>query len=157
MDPLRPHPQPVGGTMTGAVYLVGVLLALDAVLRILRGVAALDDGTPGGSGRRPAIFLTEHPTAWGWINLAMGAALLAVAIGVLLGSARALVYAAVIAVVAALVGFVSIPYYPAWGVIGLVLNTAALFVLGTVGTTGPWAPRPSGHESRPRAGTGELP
>lgn len=132
--------------MTGMVYLVGILLALDGVLRILRGVAALGDGTPGG--RRPAIFLTEHATAWGWIHLVVGAALLAVAIGVLLGSTRALVYAAVVAVVAALAGFVSIPYYPAWGVIGLVLNTAALFVLGTVGTTGPWAPKDVGVGSR---------
>ncbi|MET0929931.1 MAG: hypothetical protein ABWX74_10445 [Aeromicrobium sp.] len=149
MDPLRPHPQPVGGAMTGMVYLVGILLALDGVLRIVRGVAALDDGTPGG--RRPAGFLTEHPTAWGWIHLAVGAALLAVAIGVLLGSTRALVYAAVVAVVSALIGFVSIPYYPAWGVIGLVLNTAALFVLGTVGTTGPWAPSPADAvAARPR-------
>lgn len=137
MSALRPEPQRVSTTTVRLVYFAAVAMALSGVLHAVQGIAALRGNDLVTI--RPRYFGGEPGTTWGWLHLVIGIVLAATAVGVLRGSARALAYAAGITIVAAMMSFISIPFYPAWGVVGLILNGTALYAVGTVGTTGHWA------------------
>lgn len=137
MSALRPEPPPVRPAIVHLVYLAAVVMGLSAVVHLAQGVAVLRGDELLRA--RPTYFGGDPGAAWGWLHLIVGIVLAATAIGVLRGSPRALAYAAGITIVAAMTSFVTVPFYPAWGIVGLVLNGTALYAIATVGTTGHWA------------------
>lgn len=137
MSALRPEGQVQRASTIRLVYLSAVGLGLAGIVHLVQAVSALrgDELTT----LRPRYFVNDHTTVWGWCQLVLGITLLVTAIGVARGSVRSLVCAAVIVIVALIASFVSVPFFPAWGVAGLIINGSALYAITTVGATGPWA------------------
>jgi hypothetical protein len=68
-------------------------------------------------------------TAWGWIHLIIGIAVIAVGISLLSGKAWAAVAAVFIAVLSAIANFFFIPYYPFWSLLMIALAVWVIWSL----------------------------
>lgn len=137
MSTLRPEPRRTSTAVVRLVYFAAAAMVLSGAVHVVQGTAALRGDEVLST--RPTYLDSEPGPFWGWLHVAIGVVLVATAVGVLLGSPRALAGAAGITVVAAVASFVFIPFYPTWGVVSLLLNGTALYAIGTVGTTGRWA------------------
>ena len=105
----------------GGMVFAATILTLAGLFQILAGlVAIIDDDFYVVA---PNYTFDLDVSAWGWIHLAIGAALVATALGLYARQVWAGVTAIFIAMLSALVNFFFIPYYPVWSllVIGLVV------------------------------------
>lgn len=68
-------------------------------------------------------------TAWGWIHLILGIVILAAGFGLYTGQVWARTVGVILAVVAALVAFAWMPYYPIWGIIFVAVSVAVIWAL----------------------------
>ncbi|MFG2563689.1 hypothetical protein [Streptomyces sp. NPDC048496] len=114
-------------TAANVTLFAGVALLLSGVLSVLLGVTGIARdalyGTP------PHYEYRFSLTAWGWIHLVIGMALLAASVGIL--TARSWGRGAGVALAAAsLVSqFMFIPYYPVWSISVMVLDLLAIWAL----------------------------
>ncbi len=68
-------------------------------------------------------------TAWGWIHLLIGLALVAIGICLLMGQGWARVAGIVVAALAALVNFSWLPYAPFWAMIVIAIDVLVIWAL----------------------------
>ena len=68
-------------------------------------------------------------SAWGWIHLVLGAAILATGFGLFMRAKWAAVTAIVLAAISALENFFFIPYYPIWSLLLIGLNVWVIWAL----------------------------
>ncbi len=68
-------------------------------------------------------------TAWGWIHLILGVALIASGIGILSANVAARTVGVIAAGLAAIVNFAWLPYYPVWSVIVIAICIAIIWAL----------------------------
>jgi hypothetical protein len=68
-------------------------------------------------------------TAWGWIHLALGLLVLFAAFGLFVAATWARVVGVIVAVLAALIGFAWMPYYPVWGIIFVITSISVIWAL----------------------------
>jgi hypothetical protein len=115
----RREPPRASGWAIGAIAFAATMMVLIGVFQALAGLVAIfnDD----------FYVVTQNYTfdldvsAWGWIHLIVGLAVLATGLGLFARQAWAGVTAIVLCMLSALVNFFFIPYYPIWSllVIGL--------------------------------------
>jgi hypothetical protein len=109
---------------TGLSTFAGVLLIVGGGFQSLQALAAIvrDEYLVVA----PNYIYTFDLTAWGWIHLLVGLALLAIGICLLLGQGWALIAGIVVAAVSALINFTWLPYSPLWAI--LVIGVDVLII-----------------------------
>ena len=71
-------------------------------------------------------------TAWGWIHLLIGLALVAIGICLLMGQGWARIAGIVVAGLAALANFTWLPYSPLWAIIVIAIDVLVIWALVSV-------------------------
>ncbi|MFC8047676.1 hypothetical protein [Nocardia sp. NPDC057353] len=117
------------GLAKGTALAAGVMLLTLATVSVLQGIVALlhDD-----------LYLPDveylyrlGPSAWGWIHVVIGAALAICAVALLLGTRWGRFAAVLIAALAIVANFLSLPYYPAWSILVIALSAAVMWAVTT--------------------------
>ncbi|MFC8384736.1 hypothetical protein [Nocardia sp. NPDC057272] len=123
------------GLAAGITMLAAIMLLVAGTLSILRGIAGV---TKDELFLIPSEYSYElDVSSWGWIHLALGVFLVAVAIGMMLTATWARIFAYCLAVLSIIANFLSLPYYPWWSVIIIVIDLIVIWAVST------WNPRPS--------------
>ncbi|WP_232236165.1 hypothetical protein [Nocardia sp. BMG51109] len=113
----------------GGVVAAAILLVTVGVLDILQGIS-------GVGADQLYVVGVEYvykwdTTAWGWIHIGIGIALVLTGIGLMSGTAWARMAAMVIAALSIVANFMSLPYYPAWSILVIVLDVVVLWAVAT--------------------------
>ncbi|MFD3706614.1 hypothetical protein ACFWUP_26050 [Nocardia sp. NPDC058658] len=117
------------GLAAGITMLAAILLLVAGTLGILRGIAGVT---------KDEVFLipSEYSyqfdvSTWGWIHLVLGILFVAVAIGMMVTATWARVFAYCLLALSIIANFLSLPYYPAWAVIVIVIDLVVIWALST--------------------------
>jgi hypothetical protein len=109
------------------VAFAGIMLALIGFMDILQGVTALFNdeyfAVRGGD------LLVLDFTAWGWITLIWGVALVAAGFGLLSGRGGARIFALVVVFINMLMQIAFLAAYPIWSTIIIALDVFVLYAL----------------------------
>lgn len=116
-----------GVWLDGAAAFAGVLLLINGVLGVLVGIAAIAKDTVYATTLH--YVYTFNITAWGWINLALGAILGLVGLGIIAEMAWAQWAGIMIAAVSLALQFIFLPYYPIWALIAIALDVLVIWAL----------------------------
>jgi hypothetical protein len=113
--------------LAGMVAFAGIMLALIGFMDILQGVTALFNdeyfAVRGGD------LLVLDFTAWGWITLIWGVALVAAGFGLLSGRGGARIFALIVVFINMLVQIAFLAAYPIWSAIIIALDVFVLYAL----------------------------
>jgi hypothetical protein len=117
------------GAVVFGTALAGTLMILGGLWGVIVGLVALSSNhifilAPSTS---YYYYWTYH--GWGWVELILGAVLLATGVCVLLGMAWARYVGAGIAVLSAIAHFMFIPYSPLWSVIMIAIDAFIIWAL----------------------------
>jgi hypothetical protein len=110
----------VSGWAVGGIAFAGTMLVLIGVFQSLAGLVAIFNDDFFVVARNYTFDLDV--TAWGWIHLLVGLAILATGFGLFARRPWAGVAAIMLAMLSALVNFFFIPYYPIWSLLIIGLN-----------------------------------
>ncbi|MEV0340802.1 hypothetical protein AB0H49_17420 [Nocardia sp. NPDC050713] len=113
------------GTSIGAA----ILLLTVGVLQILEGISAVVDDELFVVG--PEYVYQFDISTWGWIHIVIGAILVVCAIGLMTGSTWGRIAAIVIAAIAIIANFASLPYYPYWSILIIALSIVVIWAVST--------------------------
>ena len=113
----------------GVSIFAGVLLMTLGAFEILQGFSAVlkDDVFVKAPNYTYAIDLTT----WGWVNMIIGAILVAVGVGIVRGQVWANSAGIGLAVISALGQFAFMPYYPFWSILIIALDVLVIWALAT--------------------------
>ena len=113
----------------GISFFAGVLLIVGGGFQSLEALAAIvnDEYLVVA----PNYIYTFDLTAWGWIHLLVGLALVAIGICLLLGQGWALIAGIVVAAVSALINFTWLPYSPFWAILVIVVDLLIIWALAS--------------------------
>jgi hypothetical protein len=114
------------GAFAGAM-LAGVLMILTGLYSFLAGLAMI----------LRAPFFVYHggylyvwsTHGWGWVDLILGAVVVAAGACVLLGMVWARAVGVVLATLSAIASFMSLPFYPIWSIILIAVNLFIIWAL----------------------------
>jgi hypothetical protein len=114
------------GAFAGAV-LAGVLMILTGLYGFLVGLAMV----------LRAPFFVYHggylyawsTHGWGWVELILGAVVVAAGACVLLGMVWARAVGIILATMSAVASFLVLPYYPIWSIIGIAVDLFIIWAL----------------------------
>jgi hypothetical protein len=125
-DPEYSRREPSGWAASGIVFAACVLILIGSFQAITGLVAIFDD---------EFFVVTQNYTfdldtsAWGWLHLLIGIALIVTALGLFSRSAWAGAAAIVLAGLSALANFFFIPYYPFWSLLMIALDIWVIWAL----------------------------
>jgi hypothetical protein len=114
------------GAFAGAV-LAGVLMIVTGLFSFLAGLAMI----------LRAPFFVYHggylyvwsTHGWGWVELILGAVVVAAGACVLLGMVWARAVGVILATMSAVASFMSLPFYPIWSIILIAVNLFIIWAL----------------------------
>ncbi|MFF8400690.1 hypothetical protein ACF1AB_38560 [Streptomyces sp. NPDC014846] len=113
-------------TIDRASLFAGAALMLSGPLSILMGASCIAQDTLFAASRYAYRF---DLTAWGWIHLVIGVALVVAGLGVLTNQNWGRGAAAAAAGISLITQFMFVPYYPAWAILVMTLDLLILFAL----------------------------
>jgi hypothetical protein len=119
--------QQVSGWAVGGLTFAGTVLLIIGTFQVITGLAAIIDDDFFVVGKNYAFDLDT--TAWGVIELLIGAALVTTGWGLLNRSAWAGVTAIVLASFSAIANFFFIPYYPFWAILVIALDIWVIWAI----------------------------
>ena len=117
----------VSGWVVGGITFAGTMLILIGMFQAIDGLVAIfnDD-----------FFLVTQNytfdldvTAWGWIHLLLGIAMMIAGWSIFSGKTWAAVVALTLAMLSALANFFFIPYYPLWSLVMIALDCWVIWAL----------------------------
>jgi hypothetical protein len=111
----------------GWIYFASAMLVLVGGLQAISGLTGIFSDDFFVATQEQLIVLNY--TAWGWINLAMGALLIATGIALSVGKTWARLVALFVAVLSALTNIAFLPIYPIWSVIALVVDGLVIYAV----------------------------
>ena len=124
------------GWAVGWTFFAAFMMITMGVFHAIAGFAAiLEDeflavvpavGTEAGG---DAYFLQFDATTWGWIHLILGIVVLLAGFGLFTGAVWARTVGVIVAVLAAIVGFAWIPWYPVWGIVFIAISVSVIWAL----------------------------
>ncbi len=126
-EPTRPPQQEVSGWALGGIAFAATILTLMGVFQSLAGLVAIFNDEFYVVARNYTFDLDV--SAWGWIHLLIGLAILATGLGLFARRPWAGVAAIILCMLSAIANFFFIPYYPIWS---LVLIGLAVWVIWAV-------------------------
>ena len=109
-----------------------MMMILLGAFQVIAGLVALFDSgyyLVGPSG----LVVNVNYTAWGWVDLIVGAAALAAGFGLFTGAMWARVLGIGVAAISAVVNFALLPAYPIWGLIMITLDVLIIYAIATHG------------------------
>jgi hypothetical protein len=115
------------GWAIGWTFFAAFMMIMMGFFQILNGLVALINNEFFVVGKE-YVFKFDV-TTWGWIHLILGIVVLLAGFGLFAGAVWARVVGVIIAVIAAIVGFAWIPYYPVWGIIFIAISIAVIWAL----------------------------
>ncbi|GGX90688.1 DUF7144 family membrane protein [Streptomyces minutiscleroticus] len=113
----------------GLVVFAAVMLAIDGVLQIFRGITALSRDVFVTT---PDYVFKFNLTAWGWTHIILGAVAVVVSLGLFQVALWARICGVVIAGLIIIANFLSLPYYPVWSVVMIALSGFVIWALCVV-------------------------
>lgn len=126
----QPPPTSHGGFRDwapGFVVFAGVLMLINGIMEVLRGIMAVHDDE---------VFLTTDRyvfrfdlTGWGWIHIVVGALVALVGAFLLTGATWARYAGIVLTAVSAVDSFLAMPYYPGWSIVVIALDVFIIWAL----------------------------
>lgn len=118
-----------GSWAHGISLFAGVLMIVGGGFQALEAIAALvnDEYLVVAPNYVYAIDLT----AWGWIHLLIGLALVAIGICLLLGQGWASIAGIVVTAVSALINFTWLPYSPLWAMLVIAIDLLVIWALAS--------------------------
>ncbi|MCM2414375.1 hypothetical protein [Streptomyces sp. RKAG290] len=123
-DPGGVNPWAAGGTM-----FAGVLLVVDGILGVIKGIAGI--ATDDVYARINNYVFEFNVTTWGWIHLILGIVIAVVGLGILRGAAWARWVGVGLAALNMIANFMWLPYQPIWAVVSLAIDTFVIWALCT--------------------------
>ncbi len=125
-----PRREPTG--WVGWIVFAATLAFVVGVFDIIQGLIALLHKSyylVAANG----LVVNVNYTAWGWVQIAVGAVLVGTAIGLFAGQTWARVTGIVIAVVSAIVNFGFIAAYPLWSISVIAIDVLVIYALSAHG------------------------
>ncbi|MGW0995083.1 DUF7144 family membrane protein [Streptomyces sp. NPDC002523] len=113
-------------TTNGASSFAGILMMLSGPLSILMGASGIAHDTLFAASRYAYRF---DVTAWGWIHLVIGVALVIAGMGVLTDQSWGRGAGVATAAISLITQFMFVPYYPLWAIPVMTLDLLILFAL----------------------------
>jgi hypothetical protein len=115
----------------GFIFLGASLMLLIGCLDLMQGiVAVLDENFYVPKAEYPFEI---DPTLWGWLHIVSGSLMIIAALGLVSGSAISRVLAIGLAFLSAVWSFYSIPYYPVWSIVILLLDVGLIWIIAKHG------------------------
>ncbi|MFA9565664.1 MAG: hypothetical protein ACERLM_13285 [Acidimicrobiales bacterium] len=115
------------GWAVGWTAFAGIMMIMQGVWWVIAGlVAIVDDDFYAVT--REYIFKFDAST-WGWIHLLLGIVVLFAGVGLFSGQVWARTVGVAIAVIASLVAFAWLPWYPVWAIIFITVSVAIIWAL----------------------------
>jgi hypothetical protein len=118
---------PESGWAVGGITFAAVMLFVIGTFQAIAGLVAIFDDNFYVVTRNYTFDLDT--TAWGWVHLLIGIALLGTAFGLFSRSTWAGVTAIVLAMLSAIANFFFIPYYPFWSIVVIALDVWVIWAL----------------------------
>lgn len=116
----------------GMSFFAGILMTTLGVLESIRGLAGLF--TNDIFVTTPSYVFAFDTTAWGWIHLVFGLALLITGLLIVAGKLAGRVLGIIIVGISAILNFASLPYYPIWSVVLIALDVIIIWALAADST-----------------------
>ena len=114
----------------GWVYFAGILLILRGISQAFLGITALvNKHYLFVTNNNNLVYTTNNLTAWGWVDLAVGALVLAVGFSVLHGSNWARIFAVIFTSAAFLVNMAFLGVFPVWSIIAMIVDALIIYAL----------------------------
>jgi hypothetical protein len=112
----------VGWVVFGAVMLMvaGSMEAITGLIALLN-----DEWVVWGNQANLYLDLTQ----WGWIHIALGAALVGTGIGLMVGNIVARAVGVIVAVLSIIGNFLFMPAYPVWSLVVVTLNVLVIWAI----------------------------
>src|SRR5688500_1737424 len=110
-----PQDEQVSGWAIGGIAFAATIMTLAGVFQALAGLVAIFNDEFYVVAQNYTFDLDV--SAWGWIHLIVGLAVLATGMGLFARKAWAGVTAIILAMLSALTNFFFIPYYPIWSLL----------------------------------------
>ncbi|MER5957056.1 hypothetical protein ACFC18_42075 [Streptomyces sp. NPDC056121] len=114
------------GAITGASLFACVALLVSGPLSILMGASGIAGDTVFAASRYTYRF---DLTAWGWLHLLLGVALVVAGLGVAAGQSWGRGAGIAVAAISLITQFMFIPYYPAWSITIMALDLLIVWSL----------------------------
>ncbi|MFB8037883.1 hypothetical protein ACFC5Z_34180 [Streptomyces sp. NPDC056004] len=111
------------------VIFAGVLLLVDGVLGVIKGISGL--ATDDVYARLRNYTFKFDVSSWGWIHLVLGIVLAVVGWGILKGAEWARATGVVLAAISIVINFVWLPYQPIWAVVSIAIDVFVIWALCT--------------------------
>jgi hypothetical protein len=118
--------QPSGWAI-GWTAFAGVLMVMLGVWWIIAGVVAIADDDFFVVAQEWVFKFST--TTWGWIHLGLGIVILLSGIGLFTANVWARTVGVVLALIAGLVAFAWLPWYPVWAIIFIAAAVAVIWAL----------------------------
>ncbi len=125
-----PGERPSGWTI-GFVVFAAVMMVLVGTFQVIAGIAAIFEDEFFVVG--PNYVYDVDVTAWGWIHLILGLALVLAGFGALKGAMWARVVGITLASLSAISNFFFIPYYPVWSIVIIAADVLVIWALSVYG------------------------
>ncbi|WP_280272944.1 DUF7144 family membrane protein [Nocardia wallacei] len=123
------EPSAEGGALPGGVLAATILLVTVGVLDILQGISAV------GADQLYVVGVEYmyrfDTTAWGWIHIVVGITLVLIGIGLMSSTRWARIAAMVVAALSIVANFMSLPYFPAWSFLVILLDVVVIWAVAT--------------------------
>lgn len=111
----------------GLRVFAAVMLSLAGLLGIFRGIMAIAEDEVFVT--TPNYVFKFDLTGWGWVHLGLGIVALLVSFGLFAAAAWARYTGVGIAALVMIANFLSLPYYPWWSVIMIVMSGVIIWAL----------------------------
>jgi hypothetical protein len=118
--------QPSGWAI-GWTAFAGIMMILGGGWWIIAGIVALANNEFYVA--TPEYLFQFDVTTWGWVHLILGIVVLAAGLGVFSGAVWARTVGVIVSVVAALIAFAWLPWYPIWAIIFIAISVAVIWAL----------------------------
>jgi hypothetical protein len=119
--------KPLSGWAVGALSFAAALMIVIGFFQIIAGLAVIFDDDFYVVTQNYAFDLDA--SAWGWIHLLLGIVVMLAGFGLFAGKAWAGIVALTLAMLAAVLNFFTIPYYPFWSLLVIALSIWVIWAL----------------------------
>jgi hypothetical protein len=118
-------PIPASGSV-GAPRFAAAAMGVLGVIHLVAGIVALVRGSIPST---PSLTYTLPPEAWGWTQVVLGAVIVLVGAGVLLGRSGARLAGVVLAACGLFLNFVFLLLHPVWAISIIVVDVLVIAAL----------------------------
>ncbi|GHJ40421.1 hypothetical protein [Streptomyces sp. TS71-3] len=131
--PRTPHRPPptglAGGLARGGTIFAGILLFVDGMLGILKGIAGIiTNNAFAGVGNYVYAFNTN---SWGWVHLGIGIVAALAGLAILARAPMARLIGIALASLSLIANFIWLPYQPVWAIISVAIDIFVIWALCT--------------------------